>query len=135
MPGAPQASLSPSSLAFGPFSYEGETTPLLLTVTNSGTGALQITSITATANFGETNNCSMTLAPEAKCTISVTFSPTAVGVLSGTLSISDYAAGSPQEASLTGRGACLPKGAQCSSSSSPRFCSSGLCSSVQNACD
>ena len=135
MPGSPQASLSASNLAFGGPWSEGETTPPdALTVTSSGTHALQITSITATANFGETDNCSVMLAPGTKCTINVTFSPIEAGSLTGTLSISDNAAGSPQKASLTGRAVCLPKAAHCDSNS-PQFCCSGSCSPSQNACN
>jgi hypothetical protein len=73
-------------------------------VTNNGGKTLNISSITPSANFGETNTCGGTLAAGASCTISVTFTPGAAGNLSGTITVSDDASGSPQTISLTGTG-------------------------------
>ena len=44
------------------------------------------------------------MAPNAQCTINVTFKPTAVQYYSSTLTITDSAANSPQVVSLTGNG-------------------------------
>jgi hypothetical protein len=73
-------------------------------LTNSGTGALAITSITASGDFTATNNCSSSVATGANCTISVTFTPTASGTRTGAVTITDNAAGSPQAIALTGTG-------------------------------
>ena len=45
-----------------------------------------------------------TLAATGTCTINVTFTPTATGARTGTLTVSDNAAGSPQSIPLTGTG-------------------------------
>src|ERR1019366_2968110 len=44
------------------------------------------------------------LASAASCTINLTFTPPAVGTVTGTLSITDNASGNPQTVSLSGTG-------------------------------
>jgi Abnormal spindle-like microcephaly-assoc'd, ASPM-SPD-2-Hydin/FG-GAP-like repeat len=51
-----------------------------------------------------TNGCDGPLAPGAKCSIEVTFTPTASGPQDGTLMIIDNAEGTPQTVKLTGKG-------------------------------
>ncbi|HEY4934333.1 MAG TPA: choice-of-anchor D domain-containing protein, partial [Terriglobales bacterium] len=79
-------------------------TPQTLLVTNSGTAALTISAIATTGDFSQTNNCGTSLAPSASCNIQVAFTPTGVGVRTGTLSITDNALGSPQTVLLSGAG-------------------------------
>jgi hypothetical protein len=116
--GSPKVALSATSLGFGT-EIVGETSqPSSLTLANSGTATLNITSITAAANFGQTNDCGATLAAGANCTINVTFQPAAAGSLSGMISIADNAAGSPHTVLLSGSGSvsgpnCSAKGQQC----------------------
>ena len=76
-----------------------------VTLTNSGTAALNITSIVASAPYAQTNTCGASLAAGANCSINVTFTPTAVGSLPGTITVTDNATGSPQTVNLTGTGA------------------------------
>ncbi len=100
--------LTPGSLTFASQTIGTTSAAQPVTLTNMGTTALTITSITASANFGQTNNCGSSVAAGAACTINVTFTPTATGTVTGTLSISDNVAGSPQTVSLTGTGASAP---------------------------
>ncbi len=102
----PNATLSAGSLTFAN-QVIGTTSPAQsLTLSNYGTTTLAIVSIAATANFGETDTCSgSNLASGASCTINVTFTPIATGSVSGTLSATDNAPGSPQTVSLNGTGA------------------------------
>lgn len=51
-----------------------------------------------------TNGCDGPLAPGAKCSIEVTFTPTASGPQNGTFMIIDNAEGTPQTVKLTGKG-------------------------------
>ena len=79
--------------------------PVMLT--NTGTGPLTITSIAASGDFAQTNTCPaspVTLAALGTCTVNVTFAPTATGARTGTLTVTDNAAGSPQSIPLTGTG-------------------------------
>jgi hypothetical protein len=76
-------------------------------LTNTGTGPLTINSITPSGDFAQTNTCPVspaTLAATGTCTINVTFTPTATGARTGTLTVSDNATGSPQSIPLTGTG-------------------------------
>lgn len=100
----PAASFSTNSLSFGDEVVSATSQPLSVTLTNSGTGVLTISNIVASANFAETNNCGVTLAAGANCVVSITFTPDASGALSGTVSFTDNASGSPQTVSLSGTG-------------------------------
>lgn len=101
----PNATLSPTNLSLGN-EVIGTTSPAqAITLSNYGTSTLSVTSITASSSFGETNTCSSTLASGASCTINLTFTPSASGNVSGTLSVTDSAPGSPQTVVLTGTGA------------------------------
>jgi hypothetical protein len=102
--GSPSVSLSTKSLTFGDELQGTTSEPLPITLTNSGTATLTITSIAASANFAQTNNCGSTLAAGANCMINVTLAPTISGSATGTVSFTDNAAGSPQTVSLSGTG-------------------------------
>lgn len=102
--GSPQASLSVTALAFSD-QVIGTTSPAqTILLNNSGTGTLNIVSIAASAEFAEIHTCGSTLPPGASCTIGITFSPQASGVLTGTLSVTDNALASPQNVALSGTG-------------------------------
>lgn len=100
--GSPSVSFSASSLTFG-HEVEGTASePLLITLTNTGTASLAITSIAASANFAETNNCGSMLAAGANCAINVTLAPSTTGSVKGTVTFTDNAVDSPQTVSLSG---------------------------------
>jgi YVTN family beta-propeller protein len=103
-----QLGIAPSSLDFGGQSM-GTTSPSqAVTVTNTGTGSVDVSGIVASSQFGQTNDCG-TLAPSASCTVNVTFSPAvAAGALNstvnvaGSLTITSNASGSPHDVGLAG---------------------------------
>ena len=109
-PGAPAVSLTPPSLAFGSQLVGTTTASQPLTVQNVGTVILNIASIAASGDFAQTNTCAATLAPSASCTINVTFTPTALGVRNGAVSVASNAAGSPHSSTLSGTGTAVPPG-------------------------
>src|SRR5437773_882658 len=81
------------------------------TLTNTGKDALTINSFAASGDFAATSTGASacptspaTLAAGANCTINVTFTPTASGARTGTLSLADNAGGSPQIMTLSGNG-------------------------------
>ena len=104
---APTASLSPTSLTFASQNVGSTSGAQTITLTNGGTAALTITSIAASGDYAQTNTCGGSLAASANCSINVTFTPTAGGTRTGTLTVTDNAAGSPQTASLTGTGVAV----------------------------
>jgi Abnormal spindle-like microcephaly-assoc'd, ASPM-SPD-2-Hydin len=100
--------LSTGSLTF-PSQEVGTTSGVqVVTLTNNGSSALSINSITISgtgeSDFGETNTCGASLGSAQKCSISVIFSPEKSEALSATLSISDSDATSPQSVALSGTG-------------------------------
>jgi hypothetical protein len=98
----------PTSLTFVNQTVGTISAPQTVTITNTGTSTLNITSIaTSNSDFSQTNTCEAmlnTLSVNQSCVVSVTFNPTASGTRSGTLSIQDNAAGSPQGVALSGTG-------------------------------
>lgn len=78
------------------------------TLTNEGTAAFAITSITLTGNyaawFAQDNDCVANLAPGESCTIGVTFTPAAAATRSAKLSIATSATATPLNVSLSGTG-------------------------------
>lgn len=102
------AKLSTTSLSFGNVSQGVTSASQTVTLTNTGTGALSIASMSIgganARNFGGTTTCPTILGAGANCTISIYFRPAQTGALSATLSISDNAATSPQTVALTGTG-------------------------------
>src|ERR1051326_1921337 len=78
--------------------------PQTVTLTNSGTAPLTMSGMVASGDFSATNDCGATVAPKARCTISVTFTPTVAGERTGAGTITDNAADSPQSISLSGTG-------------------------------
>ncbi len=106
---ATSVTVTPTLLTYANTSVGSTTAPQTVTITNTGTSTLDITSISVTGDFTETNTCSGAplfdaLGPGQSCTASVIFAPTASGVRTGTLTISDNATGSPQSVSLSGTG-------------------------------
>lgn len=99
--------LSPASLSFGRQKVGTTSAAKIITVTNNQKVTLNVSSVTVTGtnggDFAETNTCG-SLGPGGKCTVSVTFTPSAKGARTGTLNISDDAATSPQTANLSGMG-------------------------------
>ena len=98
----PAVSLSPTSLTFASQTVGTTSAAQTITLKNTGAGALSISGIAASGNFAETNTCGTSLAASASCTISVTFTPTAAGTLTGAITFTDNAAASPQAVSLSG---------------------------------
>ena len=101
---APAVTLSPASVAFGNQTV-GASSAKPITLTNSGSAPLGITSIAASGSgFTSTHNCATTLAAAASCTINVTFTPTAAVASTGAVTVASAAAGSPHTVGLSGTG-------------------------------
>ncbi len=95
---APVATLSPVGLSFTGVLVGTSSTAAPVTVTNTGTAALTISSIIATGDFSQTNNCTaVPVAVGASCTITVVFSPTAVWSRGGSIMITDNAYNNPEQ--------------------------------------
>ncbi|HEV2350470.1 MAG TPA: FG-GAP-like repeat-containing protein [Terriglobia bacterium] len=98
---------SPSSLTFSNQAIGTTSRAQTVTLTNTGSLDLTISSIVSSGDFTQTNNCPVspaTLAANANCTINPTFTPSAAGTRTGSVIITDNAPGSPQSVSLSGSG-------------------------------
>jgi hypothetical protein len=100
----PGVGLAPASLAFGNQSVGVASADRTVALTNTGSGALSISAITATTDFGVSHNCGTSLAAGASCTLSTTFTPSATTTITGSVSVASNAAGSPHVVALSGTG-------------------------------
>jgi hypothetical protein len=104
----PNATLSVAGVTFGTQLVGTKSPAMSVVLTNYGSVTLSIGSIAASPTFfAETDNCLPSLASQAPCVISVTFIPGGSGNVTGTVSITDDAAGSPQKVSLSGTGSTM----------------------------
>jgi hypothetical protein len=93
----------PSTLNFGSIAV-GASAAQTLTLTNTGTAPITNLALTLTGDYALTVPCPLTtLAPNASCQVTVTFTPTAIGSRNGTL-IATTAALPPLTIPLTGTG-------------------------------
>lgn len=117
------ANLSTTSLTFAAQTSGSTSAAQTVTLSNPGSGPLTLSAITASGDYAETNTCGASVAGGANCVISVTFKPTTGGTRTGTLSISDNVAGSPQTVSLSGTGLDFsmapPSGSSTTASTAP----------------
>lgn len=114
IPASPGILFSPTSLSFSGQNVGGATASQPVTVTNNGSAPLAISSVAITGanpgDFSETDNCVASSplapapAPNASCTILVTFKPTATGPRAASVSVADNVNPSPQTVGLTGTG-------------------------------
>jgi DNA-binding beta-propeller fold protein YncE len=103
---APQATLSASNLTFTGTDADYATTAQTVTLINTGTAALTISNIalggTNPSDFEMQNPCPGSLAANAYCTITITFTPPSSGSFSAAINITDNASNSPQSVNLNG---------------------------------
>ncbi len=102
----PTLSISPSSVNFGTVS-SGKTATQTVTVSNPGTVAVTFSSIAITNasdrdDFTAKSYCGSSLAAGKSCSITVTFNSDDSGTRTANLTLTDSAAGSPQNVPLTG---------------------------------
>jgi HKD family nuclease len=113
----PAVTLSQTSVAFASQTAGTTSAATKVTLTNSGTATLSLSSIalggTNPADFTESNNCPSTLAAGAYCTLSVAFAPQAATGYAATVFVTDNAGNVPnaqQGVSLSGTGASASSG-------------------------
>jgi Abnormal spindle-like microcephaly-assoc'd, ASPM-SPD-2-Hydin len=107
--GIAPVSVTPSSLTFAAQAVGTTSTAKIVTIKNNLQSALTMSGNTFTGanagDFGQSGTtCGATLAAGAKCTVSITFKPTAKGTRVAVLDIADSAITSPQTVSLSGTG-------------------------------
>ena len=105
---APAVTLTPTAITFA--ATVGSTSAAkTISLKNTGTIALSIASIAIggadpSSFVLQSSNCGSMLAAAATCTLGVAFKPAATGTFTGTVVVTDNAAGSPQAVTLHGTG-------------------------------
>jgi hypothetical protein len=103
--GLTAAAASPSSLAFSSQVFDTSSSPMTVTLDNTGSLALTVTSISMNGDFNETDNCvNVPVAVDASCSIQATFTPHSTGPLSGEMTIYANVYGGQLTVDLTGSG-------------------------------
>jgi len=91
-------------IGFAPQIVGTTSIPTQVLLSNAGDVGLNISNISVSASFGQTNSCPATLAGGTNCAIYVTFTPQVSGQVNGSLSVTDSSAGSPHTLSSNGTG-------------------------------
>jgi sugar lactone lactonase YvrE len=117
IPPVPAVFLNPASLTFGSQMAGTFSAAQLITIANSGTGALNVSNVSLAGtdpndfvitSGGTCAGTMFSLAPTKSCTIAVEFAPIAAGVRLAAVSLTDNASGSPQVAAVQGTGTQAP---------------------------
>ena len=132
---------APPGIAFNPnpltFATQdvGTSVAQNITLTNTGGAALEIANIAATpAVFGVTSTCAASLPVGANCSLSVTFTPNAVGGRLGAVTVSSNAPGSPHSVSVSATG-YVAKAPVCAVSANPKLIAAGASATLSVSCN
>ena len=101
----PYASLSTQSLTFANINDASTSGAQSVTLTNSGSATLSLSgvAVSGTGFAISANNCGVSLAAQTQCSVSVTYTPTVLTTVTGTLTFTDNSvAGSTQTVQLGG---------------------------------
>jgi hypothetical protein len=86
----PLVSFSSYSVVFPPQGIGTTSSPIAVTLTNIGSAALSVAGFSLSGSeFTQTSNCPASLAAAASCNVSLTFTPTASGNHTGSLTLTD----------------------------------------------
>jgi hypothetical protein len=103
--GSAPVTFSATSINFSTVRVGTKSSARTVTLTNHLSTALTIAPVTASTGFAvASNTCGASIGAGASCTVGVTFSPTATGPVTGTLTFTDSAVTSPQVVTLSGTG-------------------------------
>jgi FG-GAP repeat/Abnormal spindle-like microcephaly-assoc'd, ASPM-SPD-2-Hydin len=103
--GVADATLAPASATYAVLKVGMTSAARTFTLTNNQPVALTSVAVSTTGDFAVVSTtCGTSLAAKGKCTVSVTFTPTATGTRTGQLVVNDSAGNSPQTSNLNGMG-------------------------------
>ena len=74
---------SPASLSFGDLASGSTSAAQTVTVSNPGSSAASVSSVSVSGPFSQTNTCGSSIAAGGSCTVSVKFAPTSGGTATG----------------------------------------------------
>jgi hypothetical protein len=101
----PYGIVTPTALNFGQVVVGQTSSPQDVVLKNTGDSELTVSAISVNGDFAITiNHCANGVKPATHCNVYVTYTPTAPGTDTGTLTFTDNASNSPQTVALTGTG-------------------------------
>jgi hypothetical protein len=104
-PAAPAMALSPTSVTYSNQQVGTVSASVTVTVTNTGSASLLVSSVTTTGDFIETDTCAgATVVQGGTCSVQVQFLPTATSTRTGLLTVYGNVAGGQATATLKGTG-------------------------------
>lgn len=104
-PAQPAITLNPTNLAYNDQAVATASDPQTITVTNSGSAPLTVSSVIATGDFTETDTCTAgPIAVGLTCTVQVRFLPSATGRRFGLLTVYGNVSGGQASTTLSGTG-------------------------------
>lgn len=108
----PVTTLSTNTVSFAPLAAGSSAPTQQVTLSNTGTGNLNVTGLTLSGTganlFNETSNCGGTLTPGAYCTINVGFTPKLSGSYSAALTIADNDDSATHTVNISGSATSAP---------------------------
>jgi 6-phosphogluconolactonase (cycloisomerase 2 family) len=128
--GRPATTIAPPAISFAATPQSTTSAPQSISITNSGTAALHISSIHLSGpNAGDFTASGCTAAAYAAgstCIVALTFTPSATGPRTGMLTIADDATGSPQTVQIIGTGTATSTSAITLSAAAISFAATAL---------
>jgi hypothetical protein len=100
----PAVNAFPNHLNFGAVKRGSTSNPKTIHLTNTGNAALNISQVSTSGDFKETNACGPVLAVGGSCEIEVTFAPSGSGVRRGSVVLVSNATDGHQAIPLMGTG-------------------------------
>jgi hypothetical protein len=99
------ATIAPAALTFAAQTVQTVSQSQTVTVTDKGTLNLNISAVTISGDFTETDNCAgASIAPGSSCQIQVTFDPSQAGARQGAIAVFANVTGGQLNVTLAGRG-------------------------------
>jgi hypothetical protein len=106
--GTPSVNLTPTSLKFGKELIGQTSVSKTVTLTNTGSGTLNITNVGVTGDFViQSNPCGSQVSAGGNCVLTLAFTPAAKGARTGVLTFTDNAGTGTQTVPLSGAGTSL----------------------------
>ena len=101
---APDVQFSTGLVQFLSWPVGGVSDPQTITITNSGELPLNISSITTTLDYTQTNTCPASVAAGASCSVTIRFTPSGIGTRQGFLTVNANTFPAQHQLALTGVG-------------------------------
>jgi hypothetical protein len=102
-PPQPQVSVTPQSVVFGSQAVGTSSSPMLVTLTNSGNAPLGLYGVDVGGDFSQSNGCGPFVEPGQSCVLELRFSPETAGARTGVMGV-ETSVPSRLEVALSGDG-------------------------------